>query len=58
LLFISPLHQKRAHSEDKAGQWGQFTPAPHLYDFDGLCDADCGFDDDFDNPHGDWLDFG
>jgi hypothetical protein len=21
-------------------------------------DPDCGSDDDFDNPHGDWLDFG
>jgi hypothetical protein len=41
----------------KAGPWGPFTPS-HLYDFDGLYDPDCGSDDDFDNPHGDWLDFG
>jgi hypothetical protein len=41
-----------SESEDKAGPWGQFTP-PHLHDFDGLYDPDCGSDDDFDNPHGD-----
>jgi hypothetical protein len=29
-----------------------------LYGFDDLCDPDFGSDDDFDNPHGDWLDFG
>jgi hypothetical protein len=45
-----------SESEDKAGPRGQFTPS-HLYDFDGLYDQDCGSDDHFDNPHGDWLDF-
>jgi hypothetical protein len=39
------------------GPWWQFTPS-HLYDFDDLYDPDRGSDDDFDNPHDDWLDFG
>jgi hypothetical protein len=43
--------------EHKAGPW-EYTPS-HLYGFDGLyADPDSGSDDDFDNPHGDWLDFG
>jgi hypothetical protein len=44
--------------EHKAGPW-EFTPS-HLYGFYGLYlyDPDLGSDDDFDNPHGDWLDFG
>jgi hypothetical protein len=46
-----------SESEDKAGPWGQFTPS-HLCDFEHLYDPDCGSDDDLDNPHGDWLDFG
>jgi hypothetical protein len=37
---------------------GGFPPKKRLYDFDGLYDPDCGSDDDFDNPHGDWLVFG
>jgi hypothetical protein len=46
-----------SESEDKAGPWGQFTPS-HLYDFDNLYDPDCASDGDFDNPHGNWPDFG
>jgi hypothetical protein len=42
--------------EHKAGPW-EYTPS-HLCDFDSLCDPDFGSDDDFDNPHGDWLNFG
>jgi hypothetical protein len=40
--------------EHKVGLWGKFTLS-HLYDFDDLYDPHCGSDDDFDNPHGDWL---
>jgi hypothetical protein len=46
-----------SESKDKAGPWGQFTPS-HLYDLHGLYDPDRGSDDDFNNPHGDWLDSG
>jgi hypothetical protein len=42
--------------EHKAGPW-DFTPS-HLHGFGGLYDPDFDSDDDFDNPHGDWLDFG
>jgi hypothetical protein len=42
--------------EHKAGPW-EFTPS-HLYDLDDLCDPDRGSDDDLENLHGDWLDFG
>jgi hypothetical protein len=31
-----------------------YTPS-HLYDLDALYDPDFGSDDDFVNPHGDWL---
>jgi hypothetical protein len=46
----------RKRQKSIAGPWGQFTPS-HLYDFDGLCNPDCGSDDDDDSPRGDWLDF-
>jgi hypothetical protein len=39
--------------EHKPGPW-ECTPSH----FDGLYDPGFGSDDDFDNPHGDWLDFG
>jgi hypothetical protein len=56
-LPLSPRAPSSRESEEhKAGPW-EFTPS-HLYDFDDLCDRDFGSDDDLDNPHGDWLDFG
>jgi hypothetical protein len=43
--------------QHKAGP-RECTPS-HLYDFNDLYDPDAfGSDDDFDNPHGDWLEFG
>jgi hypothetical protein len=51
---------KSAHGskgeEHKAGPWER-TPS-HLYGFGSLCDPDFGSDDGFDNPHGDWIDYG
>jgi hypothetical protein len=46
---------------ERRGAKAEQTPPPsqaNLYDFDDLYDPDFGSDDDFENPHGDWLDFG
>jgi hypothetical protein len=49
----------RGASAGAARREGRATPPQaNLYDFDDLYDPDFGSDDDFENPHGDWLDFG
>jgi hypothetical protein len=57
--FAAALAESALESEceeHKTGPW-EYTPS-HLNDFDDLHDPYFGSDDDFDNPHDDWLDFG